>query len=300
MNVSRSVSRSVKLLLAITCLAGWLQTPVHAQCDPQGQWAFDEGAGLVAADSAGGNDGALTNMGEDAWTAGRVGSGALTFDGVDDHVIFASGEDAAVYDTFSDYSWSVWIRTTEPGGFMAKGPPSDVSWDHDDYRGGRALFVTGGGTLTADVGWVGALGTGVAVNDGEWHHVAKTVEFNTDADNDTMKLYIDGGLAGEKSDWDINAQVPNAPGGGVLKVGNVSSDFPRDGLESFPGDIDEVRVYGCALSAEEVAVLALGIDDGEATPVPALEAWGQVFLLSLFLGGGALLLRGRRWRFREA
>ncbi len=115
-----------------------------------------------------------------------------------------------------------------------------------------------------------------------------------------MKLYVDGELVGEKSDWDINSQVPNAPGGGDLKVGNVSADFPEfDGGPYFTGDIDEVRVYGCVLSAEEVAVLALGLG-GEPEQVPALAAWGQVFLLSLFLGGGALLLRGRRWRFREA
>ena len=101
MKVSWSVSRNVRLLLAITCMAGWFQSRVHAQCNPQGQWAFDEGAGLVTADSAGGNDGALTNMGEDAWTVGKVGSGALTFDGVDDHVILASGKNTAIYNTFN-------------------------------------------------------------------------------------------------------------------------------------------------------------------------------------------------------
>ena len=50
-----------------------------------GWWKFDEGSGTVAYDSSGnGHDGNLTNG--PTWVAGKIG-GALSFDGVNDHVI---------------------------------------------------------------------------------------------------------------------------------------------------------------------------------------------------------------------
>src|SRR3989344_1656894 len=46
-------------------------------------YTFDEGNGTTAGDSSGkGNTGTLTNG--PTWTSGKVGSGALSFDGVDD------------------------------------------------------------------------------------------------------------------------------------------------------------------------------------------------------------------------
>ena len=52
-------------------------------------WTFDEGAGSIARDaSTGGHDATLVGA---AWTSGTLG-GAVSFDGVDDHV------DAAAFD----------------------------------------------------------------------------------------------------------------------------------------------------------------------------------------------------------
>ena len=57
-----------------------------------GYWNFDEGTGTTAADSSGsGNNGTLVNG--STWTAGKVGNGALQFDGVDDSV--NAGTDSA-------------------------------------------------------------------------------------------------------------------------------------------------------------------------------------------------------------
>src|SRR3990167_10785875 len=50
-----------------------------------GYWAFEEQSGTTAGDSSGnGNTGTLTNG--PTWTTGKVGSGALSFDGVNDGV----------------------------------------------------------------------------------------------------------------------------------------------------------------------------------------------------------------------
>ncbi len=44
-----------------------------------GYWNFDEGSGTVAADGSGsGNNGTINGA---TWVAGKVGSGALSFDG---------------------------------------------------------------------------------------------------------------------------------------------------------------------------------------------------------------------------
>ena len=47
-------------------------------------YKFDEGSGTVANDSSGNSNNATLSNGT-AWTAGTVGIGALTFDGVDDY-----------------------------------------------------------------------------------------------------------------------------------------------------------------------------------------------------------------------
>src|SRR3989338_5884576 len=49
-----------------------------------GYWAFDEGSGTTAGDSSGnGNNGTLVNG--PTWTAGKVGSQAISFDGSNDY-----------------------------------------------------------------------------------------------------------------------------------------------------------------------------------------------------------------------
>jgi hypothetical protein len=50
-------------------------------------WKFDEGSGTYAMDSAGTNHGIL-NVNGPTWTTGQI-NGALSFDGIDDHVVVA-------------------------------------------------------------------------------------------------------------------------------------------------------------------------------------------------------------------
>lgn len=53
-----------------------------------GFWSFDEGSGTIASDSSG-NDNTATLTNGPIWTSGEIG-GALSFDGIDDYVSFAS------------------------------------------------------------------------------------------------------------------------------------------------------------------------------------------------------------------
>src|SRR3990167_9554249 len=64
-----------------------------------GYWAFDEGSGTTAGDSSGnGNNGTLVNG--PTWTTGKVGSGALDFDGTNDYVAGSS----------NSFAVSIWMN----------------------------------------------------------------------------------------------------------------------------------------------------------------------------------------------
>src|SRR3989344_3118012 len=68
-------------------------------------WTFDKGSGTIAEDSAGSNTGILTNG--PVWVEGKVGSGALEFDGVDD-VIYVV--DSPSFDNTNTITISAWVK----------------------------------------------------------------------------------------------------------------------------------------------------------------------------------------------
>ncbi|NUQ63189.1 MAG: right-handed parallel beta-helix repeat-containing protein [Pirellulales bacterium] len=71
---------------------------------------------------------------------------------------------------------------------------------------------------------------------GRWHHLAMTY------DGSVLKVYVDGREAAAKK-----IDKERTPGGTPLDIGRR-----QDGYIYFQGKIDEVRLYGRALSAEEV------------------------------------------------
>jgi hypothetical protein len=108
-----------------------------------------------------------------------------------------------------------------------------------------------GGLLTVDVGWVGFVESTFAVDDGQWHHVAATTEFETGpADEDTTTLYIDGVPAGGRSDWNVNAFNGTSQ---AVKVGFTNGNFPA--TPWFEGKIDDVRIYNRVLTPEELQLV---------------------------------------------
>ena len=84
-------------------------------------------------------------------------------------------------------------------------------------------------------GWQGDGGFGAAKFDkGTWHHLVGVV------DDKKMLLYVDGELEKEQ-----NYNGPMTTGGSETEIGKAG-----DG--GFVGLIDEVMIYGKALSADEV------------------------------------------------
>ena len=93
--------------------------------------------------------------------------------------------------------------------------------------------------------------------DGDWHHVA--VVMGTDFN----KMYIDGAQVSGRYPWTVGGSPAS---GGCMWPSSISRvEIGRDYLQSgfFDGAIDEVRVYGRALSATEVNQLHSQVFDNE-------------------------------------
>ena len=211
-----------------------------------GWWKFDEGRGTVARDSSGrGNHGKI--IGGTRWARGGIG-GALEFDGDDVVTTNLRGFN-------SDFTWAAWIKTVRPTGTIIGN--AEVTWS-----GGAKSFYLLGGRPRVDVCGVSYVQGSAVVNDGRWHHMALTADFETLGTHDTVKIYVDGRLGAAKSDWNINRDEKNHR----IRIGHVHVHG-----EYFTGLIDEVRVYKRTLSEAEEAVLHRTGAPVDSAPAPAAK-----------------------------
>src|SRR4051812_43498969 len=133
-------------------------------------YTFNEGSGTTAGDSVGGNNGTIS--GGPAWVTGKIGSGALQFDGVDDTI------------TLSGIS----IGTTHTVSFWIN-PGADSAYYNTILAQNTATGIYYNGTtgkinyyFNGDHNSVGTIPTG------SWSHVAISVN------NGTASVYINGNL----------------------------------------------------------------------------------------------------------
>ena len=217
---------------------------------PIAAYSFDEGSGTTLTDSAGDHDGTITGA---AWTAGRYGS-ALDFDGTDDLVSIADHADLDLTDSFTIEAW---VRPDALGNWSS--PISKASWTGGlsgyslaaDYRGFPTGIVLNAGASA------GAADTSALPTDGTWKHLAFT------SDGTTLKLYIDGQLAGSQT------AIAAAPTAADLQIGHSQVSTGK----YFDGAIDEVRLYDQALDQSQVqSDRDTGVSDlgGAFSSTPAL------------------------------
>ena len=196
-------------------------------------WAFDDGSGALAEDSAGSNDGTVSGA---VWTTGLIG-GALDFDGVDDYVAIGPGVLPV-----GEKSLFAWVKLPPVGQgsgnnydfFIYNGLPSDDK--------GIVLYFNDGVNLrwAKTVSWDFDVAYTVALDDDKWHFVGVTY------DGSIHRLYFDGYEAASSPGSDITAITLDEG------IGGSESDTIN---RSFYGKIDEVRIYSRALSTEEVLVV---------------------------------------------
>ena len=211
----------------------------------KGHWKFDANAN----DFSGNNyNGTLTNGALIDTTGGtnKVGAGKLSVDGVNDYVDMSAY--VANFASMTQGTISAWIKTTDTTGtifgFVDTADADSATW----------LWMSNGkldwAVYENNTGLVEAKST-AAVNDGNWHHVAVTVDASGN------KLFIDGVQAGvtyAKGNASSTNFFSSVTGVDIMRIG---IDQNNAGLrDAFAGLIDDVRVYDRALSAEEVALLA--------------------------------------------
>ena len=212
-----------------------------------GYWKLDEDTDPIAADSSPyGNDG--TVYGTAWWTTGKI-NGALSFDGVDNYV--DCGNDDILDFSTEDFSLSVWIyiRDQWTGG---AGSNDNVSVILDKGTGfridGYGLHFSGnymkirfstdgddsgtGDTARKDL-W-----NDVPLNYDQWYHVVAVRE------SGVKYLYIDGV---QQSVTQIDARELSDTSRHLL-----FGKHDRDSGGWFNGIIDEVKIYKCALTPDDI------------------------------------------------
>ena len=211
---------------------------------PVAHWRFDGDAD----DSAGSSNGAARN-GASFTSAASVGTHALSLDGSDDHVDLASH------------------ASSFPLGNAAR---SVTGWFRADAGNQRQTFLTYGPnvegkrlSIAADrtQAVVAVSGHAWGVNnlslaDG-WHHVAVTFAGGR---SDEFSIYLNGVKQSASTLGGVRRQVDT-------RTGTAAIGRSVGGNAHYGGDIDDVRLYGHALSAEQVRAIAQG-EDAQGTAAP--------------------------------
>ena len=184
---------------------------------------------------------------------------ALDFDGSNDAVVITdSGVVPAAFQGLgnnNDYSVSAWIKTNaSTGGGSGYWFPEDtiVEIRNESSSATHCPFSFG---VTANKLWLGRTENHITgsenvasvstVNDGNWHHVAFTI------DDDAWVLYIDGSS---------NASGTFSTATGDCSVATTTSNFVigarttnTGGISSpFDGEIDDVSIYNTTLSSSDI------------------------------------------------
>lgn len=204
-----------------------------------GHWKFDEGLGTSALDFSGNNNNLLLLNGP-VWTAGKIGSGALSFDGVNDT---ATASSSALLNMRGAFSVAFWV------------------YKNVDFSSNTCLVLNGLGSVCSTLptafqyavsaGGVGAgikfsVSNGTAVlksektsgmTNGAWYHVVATYN-----GLDTTSLYVNGVLV--DTDTAVNF--------GPLIVFN---NFGLSKIAFRQYTLDDVRLYNGVLSPSEVVQL---------------------------------------------
>ena len=195
-----------------------------------GAWAFNDGAGLTAADSSGsGNPGTL--QGGATWSpAGRNG-GAISLNGSTGLVRV---EDSASLDLTTGMTVSAWINpAASQSGWRTILQKQTDAYFLNASSGAGALRPAGGGTFGSSTPYIaGPTASPVST----WTHVAMTY------DGVTLRLYVNG------------TQVTTRATTGAIQTTNsplwIGGNQPYG--EFFNGLIDDVRVYNRALTQTDI------------------------------------------------
>ena len=202
-------------------------------------WPLDETSGTTAVDIAGvPNNG--THFGGPVPVSGKV-AGALSFDSVDDYVEVANQSELN-FGT-GDFSIDAWVLTNDS---VAVATIADKRSGTNANPLGYSLYLWNGqlGLQLADNSGFNNYNSSAFVADGQWHHIAVTVDRN---DTSGLRFYVDGNLVDTSDPTPYNGSLTNT---GVFRI--ASHSYDQDTNFMFEGVVDELELFNRALTAGEV------------------------------------------------
>ncbi|GAA5481418.1 LamG-like jellyroll fold domain-containing protein [Haloferula sargassicola] len=233
-------------------------TATHARADLIAHYRFDEAASATtAANEVTGSTEGLVGSAVTTGVTGIAGN-AYQFGGAtatqDDIVDMGTASFFAAIAASGKLSIAAWVNTTDTTGnrntvVFAGDDTSSISFTDFGVAAGQAGHE---GEVTArnrpNLPGAGAqqggiYSTGVTVNDGNWHHLAITVDLSTAL----LSLYVDGVLANTQT-----MGTADFPTFNNFEIGRLGRSSPVD---PFQGLIDDVQVYDQALTEEQVGYL---------------------------------------------
>jgi glucose/arabinose dehydrogenase len=200
-------------------------------------WRLGETTGTAAADSSGNNrpgsyvNGVVLNQ---AGALTGDTNRAVTLDGANDRI----GRNPAAGITGTAITTDLWLKTTSTKAAGIVSYAVTNSFEEFQLRNPTNLRVYVKGTASP--------ATGVALNDGQWHHLAVTWTSTGGA----VRVYKDGALAFSGT---LRAGT-TLTAGGALVLGQ-DQDSVNGGFETaqaYQGQLDEVALYPTALSQARV------------------------------------------------
>ncbi|HUC01351.1 MAG TPA: LamG-like jellyroll fold domain-containing protein [Candidatus Paceibacterota bacterium] len=209
-----------------------------------GDWSFDEGTGTIAYDYSGNNatgswSGAQVGSLGGYYSAGKIGLYAGAFDGSLDAV---SVFDRSVPVGASPFTKWVWVYL--PNGITSTVYTADiVGWGSVGVGSATNVLRTGGsGNQLVNYFWGNDLSWYSTHIVNGWNNIAVTF------DGSTERGYVNGVYEASYTPSTPNVALTTTTIGGKIYAG----DNPFTGL------IDDVRVYGRAMSAAEIAAMYAG------------------------------------------
>jgi PKD repeat protein len=233
---------------------------------PARYFRLDDPVGATRLAESAGSDRAIPGTGVTLGVAGVHGS-AASFNGT------ATATATQVSQPGPDlFSVEAWFKTTSTTGGHIAGYGTRKTGNSGWMD--RMVYLDGAGRVSFGVyapargsGSAKAVSSAAGFNDGAWHHVVGTVGPKG------LRLYVDAKLVGSRAEATTGRYYS-----GVWRIGgdNVPSGWPnRPTSMYFTGTIDEVAVYGSALSAAKVAEHYVAGGGTSPLPPPPTDAYGK-------------------------
>ncbi len=227
-------------------------------------YAFSQTTGTTLTDDSG-NGHSGTFVGGPTWSTGKNGGG-LQFNGTTASVTMG---DVNALDGLTRFTVSAWVKTTATGEkHIVDKSACDGATNGGPFEFGTGFFTAGRATFivyrTSGPSTFVYAESSASVTDGAWHFIAGVY------DGTSLLVYVDGALAGTTAAAGLTMPAT----ANALELGGHCNG------NAYPwaGSVDDVRLYGRALSAAELASdmntpvppAAGGADAG--TPPPPVDS----------------------------